>query len=245
MTIRTIIIEAALLFVELVTCAYSATPDQLSRWGYPEGTVQYVGQYATAYDGRTRCPRWSIEYLTADTCKGPAVRHNTWRSYKSVPLELRVTRQDFSSLDWVIGHAVPADDFGEQEARDATFALGLNTFPQNGPLNGGLWRQLEQDAQPKVDGVEVWICTMPLWLTKGSAVRFETIGDREVWVPNYLSKCVVKLFPGEEKPKRVDCWLVPNRRPEAGSRLDEFSVSLKVLRQESGLMVFEKLEADP
>src|SRR4051812_9113996 len=41
-------------------------PPQLLRWGVPEGTVTYEGNWCFAFDGRTRIARWTLEYLTAE-----------------------------------------------------------------------------------------------------------------------------------------------------------------------------------
>jgi endonuclease G len=249
------LLAAVVLAFVLSAAAPSATPTRAAytpdRWGTPEGTVIQQGEFLLAFDGRTRCPRWTLELLTAKTVKHNASRQDKFSPPAFVPQEFRPALRDYAGatangqpLDR--GHCAPAADFAHsQQAEDATFSLA-NMTPQNATLNRGLWKQLEKEIRDQADGKTlVWVVTVPLFAPdKDGNVKYGTVGDTHVAVPTGYAKAILVLHVDQNLPADLPAWIVPNKVPPANAATSDYCVTVDELERAAGLDLWADLEKE-
>jgi len=230
------------------------TADSLAKYGFPEGTVLRQGPFALAFDGRTRCPRWTLELLTTATIGTPTDRADDFRPDTRIPREFRALLDDYRGSGLDRGHLAAAGNYGDVDDKSATFLLS-NMMPQNSALNQGLWRRLEktirdQAAEP---GVSCWVATCPLWIpTDGRDVLVaHVIGTTRIIVPTHCGKTTLTVRAVDSPELRA--WIVPNKDPHDLRQLDRYLVTVDQLETAAGLDFWsgladdleEKLEASP
>lgn len=216
----------------------------LQRWGLPEGTPRYKGEYMFAFDGRSKTPRWVIECLTHDAA-GEAARSDAWHADRNIPQEFRPGDADYrNARGFDRGHLASAANYGEQADQDETFSFS-NCAPQNSELNRGLWAQLEKHIRAlTADGATVWVITCPVFDTDRDAdLTIHRIGNARVWVPSHFAKTALILPAGQSIPT-LRAWIVPNLPPAGGADFDTFAVSVDEWEARTGLDVWSKLPKD-
>lgn len=230
------------------------TTDRLAKYGFPEGTVLRQGPFAMAFDGRTRCPRWTLELLDAAAIGTPAERADDFRPDPRIPREFRASLDDYRGSGLDRGHLAAAGNYGDVGAKSATFLLS-NMMPQNSALNRGVWRSLETTVRDQAGepGVSCWVATCPLWipLEGRDAVVASVIGQGRIAVPTHCGKTTLTLRAGE--PPELRAWIVPNKDPHDLRQLDRYLVTVDQLETAAGLDfwsgladdVEDKLEAGP
>jgi endonuclease G len=203
----------------------------LTRWGTPEGTVHHEGTWCFAFDGRTRCARWALEYLS-DVPTAPAERNQRFFADLRIPIEFRPHPADYQGSPWDRGHLVPVGNLLEDSARAATFSLA-NACPQHPSLNRGLWRSLESHVRAMAnDQYEVWAITLPVWRPIEGRVAYGTIGKAGVAVPTHFGKSLLRMSRDEIA---IYSWLAPNAKPGEADSLDGWRVTTDELEHAAGL----------
>jgi len=223
----------------LVISVIAAVPqDELTRWGTPDQNGRRIGSYMVAFDGRTRCPRWTLERLDAAALAHRAVRDTErFTTDTQVPSEFRPSSIDYARSGFDIGHCVPAADCmtGERDLAE-TFTF-TNACPQRPEFNRGEWKRLETHVREIASGPRrtVWVVTCPLWLPdrggKDNDFKVETIGPSRVWVPTHCGKAV--LISDRDNGFSALAWILPNRKLVKG--FDEYRVTTDEFESASGL----------
>jgi endonuclease G len=211
----------------------------LTRWGTPEGTVHHQGSWCFAFDGRTRCPRWALEYLS-DVPTAPAARNYQFFADLRIPVEFRPQLADYRGTSFDRGHLVPVGNWTDDAARAATFSLA-NMCPQSPALNRGLWRSLETHVRGMAATAEVWVITIPVWRPADGRVTYEVIGATDVAVPTHLAKSVLYLRDNEP---HMASWLVANAPPAATDVLVKWRITTDELERLAGLDLWVGLPDD-
>jgi endonuclease G len=210
-------LSPAVLLLGMLLGHTANLPDETGRYGYPEGTVLKRGPYAVAFDGGSRCPRWTLEVLSREVIAGDASRVGLrFKSDADIPIEFRPTITDYMEPVYDIGHMVAANDYGERENVAATFVF-TNACPQVPEFNRGVWRRLEDHVRELASEPDrdAWVVTAPYWTTG----TVQEIGPTRVRVPHGFGKAV--LLHDENGLIQLQAWLIPHRGSEAG--LDVFA----------------------
>lgn len=117
------------------------------------GPTRLVGRdaYVLEHDAQSKLALWVCGSLDPDVVFGEAEREDRWRPEPDVPSPGRATDNDYKKSGYQRGHMVASEDrVATQELNDETFFLS-NAVPQNGPLNGGQWAQLEKAIRSWVE----------------------------------------------------------------------------------------------
>ena len=104
--------------------------------------IEHVG-YTVSYNEQRRNPNWVAYELTSEEVDGTEPRGS-----KFIPDPDVVGRQavdaDYKHSGWDRGHLAPAADMKwSEQAMDESFYLS-NISPQNGNLNRGVWKSIEE-----------------------------------------------------------------------------------------------------
>lgn len=176
--------------------------------------------YTTSYNCNTKCPNWVAWHLTSDHTDGPFARkgvpyfsddgivegigpvtQETCKNGYFVDLESKEPRQQIS--DWTRdynmshGHMCPAgDNKWDKAAMNQSFLL-TNMCPQDGKLNGGGWKKLEEKCRVWANQYgDIYIVAGPIFNEPIS----RTLGEGKIAVPDAFFKVVLCL---EGTPKAI------------------------------------------
>lgn len=239
-------LQWAIWALHAISVVASLASEPMERWGVPEGTVIKQGKFEFAFDGRTREPRWTLEYLDWDTINnGRAVRNESFTSDERIPKMFRVSDADYgSAAGYDRGHLAPADDFGRVDDHAATF-LFSNCVPQNSALNRGLWAQLERQIRESVHKDDrCWVLTVPLFEPRNNHVGYDVVGPHRLAVPTHLAKAVIVLHGSQREPAQLPAWIMPNKIPRENAKPDDYRARLGDLERESGLEIWNQLDTE-
>lgn len=187
----------------------------------PSQILKRIG-YITSYNRETKCPNWVSWHLTAEHTDGPYTRDGvpyydeeglaigigpvtpeTLRGDYFLDKDSEEPRQLLS--DWpnneyqmTHGHICPAgDNKWSKAAMNQSFLL-TNMCPQEGKLNNGGWKRLEEKCRTWAAQLgDIYIIAGPIY-REGKVSR--TIGESKVAVPDAFFKVV--LYYGEA-PKAI------------------------------------------
>ena len=178
--------------------------------------------YITSYNHETKCPNWVSWHLTAEHTDGPYTREGvpyydeegsvigigsvtpeTLHGDYLLDKESEEPRQLLS--DWpnneykmTHGHICPAGDNKWSKAEMNQSFLLTNMCPQEGKLNNGGWKILEEKCRTWAEQLgDIYIVAGPIY-REGKVSR--TIGESKVAVPDAFYKVV--LYNGET-PKAI------------------------------------------
>lgn len=221
---------------------FGAEIEEITRYGTPDQEWSSRGGYLVSYDGRTRCPRWTLERIDEEQLVIRVDRKGEdFRSDESVPVEYRVGPADYRGSGFDIGHLAPAATHRTtQEDLESTF-LFTNAVPQPRSVNAGVWLSLENEVVRLGKTSPAWVITAPLWIPEAGELRVRTIGRRGVWVPTHVGKAVLMEGDGQ-RVDRLRAWVIPNNVEACrGKRFQEFQVRVDQFEIQSGLNVFSQL----
>lgn len=222
----------------------------LTRWGTPDaGQGGQPGPCGlSAYDGRLRMCRYTLEVLTPGSLAGVADRTQSHFHVDPFwPVEFRATPADYRALAGAYdrGHLMAAANHaGSQAEMDETFALS-NIAPQDPALNRGLMRQLEADLQSLAQDPEVaaiWVATLVLFMPAdapdrgqptAATVTLQFAGPNHIPIPTHFAKTA--LFLSTRGQVSLRSWCFPNRPPDAAATLDAYRCTVDYLEHWSGL----------
>lgn len=85
-----------------------------------------------------------------------------------------------------------------------------NAVPQDGSLNRGPWRLIEElirDTARRDDVAAVWVVTGPAWLPSedSDSLEIATVGQRRVWVPTHVWKAALWFENDEPRSTAFLC----------------------------------------
>ena len=183
--------------------------------------ILYRIAYVTSYNSSTRNPNWVAWELTREHTDGSYPRKGvpyyaedgsvlgignitveTFRNGYFVDQELEGPRQEHS--DWQEhptniehGHMCPAaDNKWDKAAMNQSFLL-TNMCPQDGTLNGGGWKKLEEKCRSwAIRYGQIYIIAGPVY----SGNNQQTFGVHKIPIPDAFFKVVLCL---QGKPKAI------------------------------------------
>jgi len=147
--------------------------------------------FAIGHSGRTRTALWSAEVLTdssVEMARGVS-RVDNFQEDEALPQEHRSQLTDYRGSGYDRGHLAPSADMPTRAAQTESFLLS-NIVPQNGKMNGGVWRDLESDVRKEAMKRKVYIVSGPLF--QGAR---ETLKKR-VLVPTAMYKAMFAVGKG-------------------------------------------------
>ncbi len=165
--------------------------------GVPERIIAHTG-YTVSFNREHNNPNYVAWELTADEVKGTRPRADEFLPDPDVPAPHRVTTEDYKGSGYDRGHMVPAADMKWSSAAMRECFYMSNMCPQDGGLNSGPWKKLEEACRrwASREG-SVYIVCGPIY-NKGR--KHKTIGRKhKVTVPDAFFKVVLSLKPGKEK----------------------------------------------
>jgi len=180
----------------------------------PSYEVLCYRAFAVGHSGRTRTALWSAEVLDPNSMAlaSRLPRDSSFRPDPNLPEEHRSELDDYRGSGWERGHLAPSADMPTDEAQEESFYLS-NIVPQNGPMNGGAWRELEMNVRNEAKKRRVYIVTGPIFHNATQTL------DGRVLVPTAMYKAMFAVNKG------AVVFIVSNNKQATGYTLtvDEFT----------------------
>jgi endonuclease G len=154
--------------------------------------IEHIG-YTVSYNEQRRNPNWVAYELTAAEVDGTEPRDS-----KFIPDPKVTGRQaahdDYKHSGWDRGHLAPAADMKwNEQAMDESFYFS-NISPQNGNLNRGVWKSIEELTRDNAQRYgEILVVTGPVFTNKKG---LGYIGDNRVIIPNGFYKVLLAYDNG-------------------------------------------------
>lgn len=218
------------------------------RYGVPQ-TVQLDRMgYVAEFDGATRQPRWTLEYLDRSRLSNNASRTGyNFATDVDIPREFRPRLADYEACGFDRGHNCPAGDCEWSERAMRSSYLLSNCSPQDADFNRGAWRELEQHVRSLVSGQNsykrAWVVTAPLFVPESGKRQFtvQCVGRSKIPVPTHFGKAV--LWEDAQGIERAAfSWILPNRKGIAN--FQDYSCSVDTFERWTGLDLWSELPPD-
>lgn len=156
-----------------------------------EQIIIHLG-YTTSYNAEWKIPNWVAYVLTKQELSGKAKRKDKFMPDPQVIYEMSTTTKDYSKTGWHRGHMAPAADMTWSEQAMAESFYFSNICPQNGSLNTGIWKTLENLVRElAMEKGNIYIVCGPI-VSKQS----QTIGKNKVIVPDAFFKVLLQNVNG-------------------------------------------------
>ena len=197
----------------------------------PTKDIETRQGYWFSYDGRARNPRWTLEHFTAKSLIQNVSRDsNPFKGDEGVLKEARALPSDYAGTGYDQGHCAAADGHRSSEEEIRGTFLMTNMIPQKPECNRAWWKQLEELTRSYAkSGADVWVVSIPIYSSEGSAIEIKTIGKHRVWVPTHCAKTVLIQKAGKVE---VKAWVGPNGKVDGG--LESLEVPVDKLEELSG-----------
>lgn len=217
----------------------------------PTVVVAHVG-YVLAHDSQAKIAAWVCESLKPEHAVQNAERRDPFAPDPKLDGQPRAEKKDYKGSGYDRGHMTPSEDrIFDQARNDETFFLS-NMVPQNGSMNSGIWRVLEDRVRGwVVDGKlrETRIVSAGFFYdpkednpaTADGLVDYFIIGDGAVAVPTHLFKLVVGV--DATGTRQAIAFALKNEKRPQPYDLRDFVVSIKWLEQRTGLNFLSELDA--
>ncbi len=103
--------------------------------------------YTVSYNYDWKIPNWVAYELTDREVEGEVPRYDRFKPDPMVPQHATATTEDYKYSGYDRGHMAPAADmkWDEQVMRESFYLS--NICPQNPNLNGGVWKDLEEQVR--------------------------------------------------------------------------------------------------
>lgn len=149
--------------------------------------------FTLSYNYDLKIPNWVAYELTSVEVKGEVPRYDRFKPDPMVPQNATATTDDYKHSGWDRGHMAPAADMKwDEQAMRESFYLS-NICPQNHNLNGGVWKDLEEQVR------ELATQKGRIFVVCGPIVdkKHETIGANKVAIPQAFFKVLLQEDNGE------------------------------------------------
>ena len=154
--------------------------------------IEHVG-YTVSYNEQRRNANWVAYELTGQEVDGTEPRGSKFIPDPDVKGRQAVD-DDYRNSGWDRGHLAPAADMKwSEQAMDESFYLS-NVSPQNGNLNRGVWKSIEELTRDNAQRYgEILVVTGPVFTNKKG---LGYIGDNRVIIPNGFYKVLLAYDNG-------------------------------------------------
>ena len=149
--------------------------------------------YTVSYNYDWKIPNWVAYELTDIEVQGEVPRYDRFKPDPMVPQNASASTNDYKYSGYDRGHLAPAADMKwDEQAMRESFYLS-NICPQNPNLNGGVWKDLEEQVRDLAsqNGRIFVVCGPIVHDTK------TTIGENKVVVPQAFFKVLLQEIGGE------------------------------------------------
>ena len=213
--------------------------------GVPSQIIEYTG-FAVSYNNSTRLPNWVAYELTATEVAGDLPRKDKFRPDPSA-FGAQANKDDYRNSGWDRGHMAPAADMKwNTDAMDES-CFFTNICPQNPQLNGGDWKELEEQCRKWAQKHgNLYIACGPIILDN----EHGTIGANEVIIPDKFYKVVLARINGEYRGAGFIFHNSPLRKskisgkPPVNRPLESYLVPIDEVEAITGIDFFPALPAD-
>lgn len=144
--------------------------------------------FALSYNYDWKIPNWVAYELTNIEVKGEVPRYDKFKPDPMVPQNVSAHTNDYKHSGYDRGHMAPAADMKwDEQAMRESFYLS-NICPQNPNLNGGVWKDLEEQVR------ELASQKGKIFVICGPIVNdtSKTIGENKVVVPQAFFKVLLQ-----------------------------------------------------
>lgn len=144
--------------------------------------------YTVSYNYEWKIPNWVAYELTASEVEGEVPRYDKFKPDPMVPQNATATTDDYKFSGYDRGHMAPAADMKwDEQVMKESFYLS-NICPQNPNLNGGVWKDLEEQVRDlATEKGRIFVVCGPIVNNTD-----ETIGINEVVVPQAFFKVLLQ-----------------------------------------------------
>lgn len=165
-------------------------PDKIE--GRTERVIVHMG-YTVSYNADWKIPNWVAYELTDIEVAGVEPRGKKFVPDPMVPKYQSATTDDYKNSGWDRGHMAPAADMKwHAQAMRESFYLS-NVCPQNHNLNGGVWKDLEEQVRDlAAQKGHIYVVCGPI-----VSDDYQTIGANEVVIPSAFFKVLLQEDDGE------------------------------------------------
>ena len=149
--------------------------------------------YTVSYNYDWKIPNWVAYELTDWEVAGEVPRYDRFKPDPMVPQGETATTNDYKYSGFDRGHMAPAADMKwDEQAMKESFYLS-NICPQNPNLNGGVWKDLEEQVRDLASQKgRIFVVCGPI-VTDDS----HTLGKNKVVVPQAFFKVLLQEDNGE------------------------------------------------
>ena len=149
--------------------------------------------YTVSYNYNWKIPNWVAYELTDWEVEGEVPRYDRFKPDPMVPANATATTDDYKYSGYDRGHMAPAADMKwDEQAMKESFYLS-NICPQNPNLNGGVWKELEEQVRDLASQKgRIFVVCGPI-VTDDS----HRLGVNEVVVPQAFFKVLLQEENGE------------------------------------------------
>lgn len=143
------------------------------------------------HSGRTRTALWSAELLDPQRMEMASriSRDSSFEPDDRLPENERSELEDYRRSGYDRGHLAPSADMPSRAAQQESFRLS-NIVPQNGSMNGGVWRDLEMQVRKAAYKSRVFVVTGPIFTGSNKALK------KRVLVPTAMYKAMYTVDKG-------------------------------------------------
>ncbi len=149
--------------------------------------------YTVSYNYDWKIPNWVAYELTAWEVQGEVPRYDRFKPDPMVPLGETATTNDYKYSGYDRGHMAPAADMKwDEQVMKESFYLS-NICPQNPNLNGGVWKDLEEQVRDLASQKgNIYVVCGPIVNDTST-----TIGENKVVVPQAFFKVLLQEDNGK------------------------------------------------
>lgn len=198
---------------------------------------QLITQYAyfTSYNPANRIPNYVSWCLTKEHTDGEVSRKGHKFHANDAVGGIKVESNDYTHSGYDRGHMCPAgDNKWNRTAMDESFLM-TNICPQTHALNGGDWKELEEQCRYWAEKYgKIYIVCGPIVPKKAG----KRIGYSKVLVPNGFFKVVLCLVG---KPKAIGFIYTNNKDNKP---MNTYAVSVDKVEKQTGIDFFTALKDD-
>ena len=210
----------------------------------PSQLLSYKG-FTVSYNNNTRLPNWVAYELTATEVAGDLPRKDKFRPDPAVQGP-QANKDDYRNSGWDRGHMAPAADMKwSMEAMEESCYF-TNICPQNPQLNGGDWKELEEQCRKWAQKYgSIYIACGPI-VTKNEHGK---IGANKVVVPDKFYKVILARVNGEYQGVGFIFHNSPLRKskisgkPPVNKPLKSYAVTIDEVEAVTGIDFFQTLDA--
>ena len=144
-----------LLFLILISCLTNISCQDINldnieiptiTDGRSDRIITHKG-FTLSYNYDWKIPNWVAYELTDIEVEGEVPRYDRFKPDPMVPKDVTATTDDYKYSGYDRGHMAPAADMKwDEQVMKESFYLS-NICPQNPNLNGGVWKDLEEQVR--------------------------------------------------------------------------------------------------